>query len=201
MKTSIKTLVATGLIAVAISSSSVVLANTGKESKTVETVSANMVKIASIKRIVVSGDVEVTISQSPKSGVLYTNDGGRMVTVKKIGNAVYIDAKKGVQGARVTVYVDDIYRIEASQNAVVRSDSKLNLKYLQVYLKDNAILDLNANTENLLTVMENSSKLNLSGATDFHTITMDKSARVSIDKFTAKNTDMTRSDVYVSSRS
>jgi len=200
MKT-LNSLLAISLITLTITSSTVVLANNpdqSDKSKNVETVSASKVSIASIKRIVVTGDVEVTLSQSPKSKVLYTNDGANAINLRKIGNVLYIDGK-GSQGAKVTVYVDDIYRIDAAQNAVVHSNNTLHLKYLQVYLKDNAYLDLNAKTESLLTVMENASQLNLKGTTDFHTVTMDKTSRIMVDGFKSKETDR-RSDVYVASR-
>ena len=200
MKTSIKTLIATGLIAVSISSSSVVFANNNSaETKKPETISANKISLTTIKRLVVTGDVEVTLSQSPKSNTLCTSDDSNFVTFRKIGNALYVDAKKGTHNSKVTIYVDDIYRIDASQDAVILSDNKLNLKYLQVYLKDNAYLDLNANTEQLYTVMQSSSRLNLKGHTNAHTITMDKASRVSLEKFTSKNTERL-SDVYVGSR-
>jgi len=196
MKTSIKTIFAAGLMALALSSSTV-YAN-GPEAP--QTSSASTISIASIKKLVITGNVEVTISQQPKSKRICTNEGNTDVLVKKVGNALYISSKNDTQGAKVTVYVDDIYRIEASENAVVQTAGILNLKYLQVFLKDNASLDLNAKTESLYTVMKNTSALNLKGATDFHIITMEKLSRITLDKFAAKKTDMSASDVYVAAR-
>lgn len=196
MKTSIKSLIATGCIALAISTSTVYANGVSK----IETVAATNVNVSAIKRIIISGNVEVTISQSPKSKVLYTNDGGTDVSVKKIGNALYVDTKSYVQGAKITVYVDDIYRIDAAGNAFVQTKDALSLKYLQVYVKDNAKVDLNSKTENLYTSIKNSSELNLKGSTDLYNIEMDKTARITLDKFNSKKTNMINSDVYVASR-
>jgi len=196
MKTSIKSLIATGCIALAISTSAVYANGLSK----IETVAASTINVSAIKRIIISGNVEVTISQAPKSKVLYTNDGGTDVSVKKIGNALYVDAKSYVQGAKITVYIDDIYRIDAAGNAFVQTKDTLSLKYLQVYVKDNAKVDLNSKTENLYTSIKNASELNLKGSTDLYNIEMDKTARITLDKFNSKKTNMISSDVYVASR-
>lgn len=197
MKTSIKTLFATGLIALAISSSTVYANDVVKPSKK-ET--ANALNVTAIKRLVITGNVEVIISQQPKSKALYSNEGTADVTIKKVGNALFVSSKNDSQAAKITVFVDDIYRIEASDNAVVSTKGTLNLQYLQVFLKDKAYLDLNAKTESLYTVMSNTSELILKGATEAHTISMDKLSRLTIDKFSAKKTDMSASDVYVAAR-
>jgi hypothetical protein len=171
MKTSIKTLFATGLIALALSSSTVYANNVAEPLKKE---AASAINVAAIKRLVITGNVEVTISQQPKSRVLYSNEGTADVTVKKIGNALYVSSKNDSQPGKITVYVDDIYRIEASDNAVVLTKGILNVQYLQVFLKDKAYLDLNAKTESLYTVMKSTSELILKGATEAHTISMDR---------------------------
>ncbi|TKC10756.1 hypothetical protein FA048_11330 [Pedobacter polaris] len=196
MKTSIKTLFATGLIALALSTSTVYANNVVSGT----TISASAVNIASVKKLVISGNVEVTISQDPRAKVLYTNDGTGNVSVKKVGSSVYIDSKNNAHDAKITIYVDDIYRIEASDNATVFTNSELTLKYLQVFLKDSAKLELNSKTENLYTSIKNTSKLTLKGATDLYKIDMDKSSRIALEKFNSKKTDMTSCDVYVASR-
>ncbi len=195
MKTSIKTLVATSLMALAISTSTV-YAHTSVN----PTVLASDVKVGSIKKLVISGNVEVTISQAPNSKVLFTNEGSADVSVKKVGNSLYVSAKTYAQGAKITIFVDDIYRIEASGNAVVQTKDVLKLTYLQVFLKDNAKVELNSKTASLYTVIANTSELTLKGATDFYTIQMDRSSKITLDKFVSKKTDMSASDVYVAAR-
>jgi hypothetical protein len=196
MKTSIKTIFATGLIALAtISSATVYAVNPISETS----ISASAVKISSINKLKISGNVEVTIIQNSKSNVLYTNEGNEDVSVKKVGSSIYVSSKNKNQAGKITIYVDDIYRIEASDNASVLANDLLTLKYLQVYLSDNAYVQLNAKTENLYTTITGSSKLDLKGSTDSYTIDMDKSSKISLNRFQSKQTDM-KSLVYVASR-
>lgn len=197
MKTSIKTLIATGIIALAVSSSTVYAA-TGSTNPIYH--SAKAIPVVAIKKLTISGNIEVTISQQPKSKAFYHNEGTAEVIFKKVGNQLIISPKNDNETAKITVFIDDIYRIEASGNAVIRTKEEITLKYLQVFLKDNAYLDLDAKTESLYTVMQNTSTLQLKGATDFHTISMDRLARVTLDRFTAKKTDMSASDVYIAAR-
>ncbi|MBB2145337.1 hypothetical protein GM921_07575 [Pedobacter sp. LMG 31464] len=196
MKTSIKTLCATGLIALATISSASVYANTPVNETSI---SASAVKISSINKLKVSGNVEVTIVQNSKSNVLFTNEGNEDVLVKKIGNSICVSSKNKNQTGKITLYVDDIYRIEASENASILTNNALTFKYLQVFLSDNAYVQLNAKTENLYTTITGSSKLDLKGSTDSYTIDMDKSSRISLNRFQSKKTEM-KSTVYVASR-
>ncbi|RZK53466.1 MAG: hypothetical protein EOO87_12855 [Pedobacter sp.] len=191
MKTSIKTLFATGLIALA-TTTSAVYANTNNTS-----ISASAVKISSVKKLVISGNVEVTISQDANAKALYANEGNENVLVTKLGGTIYVNSKNN---AKITLYVDDIYRIEASENAIVKNESVLSLTYLQVFLKGNARAELNTTTEDLFTSIKNKSNLTLSGNTEKYKIEMDNSSRIALDQFKSKNTDATASDVYVSSR-
>lgn len=195
MKTSIKTFCATGLIALAISTSTVYATTTEN------TVSASSVNISSIKKLIVSGNVEVTVSQNPKSKVLYSNDGTGNVAVKKVGNALYISTGNNTKDAKITVYVDDIYRIDASENAIVQTDKVLNLKYLQVFIDDNAQVILNSKTEDLYTNIKNTSKLVLNGSTGLYVVDMDKSSRIGVEKFKTDATKIESANAYIESRS
>ncbi|MFA6277077.1 MAG: DUF2807 domain-containing protein [Pedobacter sp.] len=196
MKTSIKTIFATGLIALAtISSATVYAVNPVNETS----ISASAVKISSINKLKISGNVEVTIIQNSKSNVLYTNEGNEDVLVKKAGSSIFVSSKNKNQAGKITIYVDDIYRIEASENASVLANNTLTLKYLQVYISGNAYVKLNAKTENLYTTITGSSKLDLKGSTNLYTINMDKSSKISLNRFQSKQTDM-QSSVYVASR-
>lgn len=196
MKTSIKTLFATGLIALAISTSAY-----ASEDLKITTVSATAIAPSSIKKLIVSGNVEVTLSQNPKSKVLYTDNGSDEVTVKKVGTSLFISSDKDATDAKITLYVDDIYRIFASENALVRTDDTLVLKNLQLYLSDAAQVELNAKTENLYTSIKNTSKLVLNGSTDLYSVDMDKTSRIGIEKFKSQKTEIISESAYVASRS
>lgn len=196
MKTSIKTLFATGLIALAISTSAY-----ASDDVKVNTVSAAAVTPASIKKLIVNGNVEVTLKQNAKSKVLFTNEGSDEVTVKKVGNSLFISSEKDAKDAKITLYVDDIYRIFAAENAVVRTEETLVLKHLQLYLNDAAQVDLNAKTENLYTNIKNNSKLVLNGSTDLYSVDMDKTSRIGVEKFKSQKTEIISESAYVASRS
>jgi len=49
------------------------------------------------------------------------------------------------------------------------------------------------------TTIRDASELTLKGSTGLHTVDMDKSSKISLDRFKSKNTNML-SDVYVASR-
>lgn len=191
MKTSIKTLFATGLIALAISTTGAYAS-----SPSLKRISATAVDIASIQKVIVTGNVSVTIIQAPKSKVLYQNENNVPVTVKKNNNSITIDASKATNTAEITVYIDDIYRIDASGNAMVQTKGDVSLKNLQVFVKDHAKVEVNAQTENLYTVIKDAAELKLQGHSDSHVLTMDKLSKVTLENFSAAKTEKNNTDVY-----
>lgn len=193
MKTSIKPLLASGLLAIVLSTSTVYASDIVK-SRVSKTVAAENVDVAAIKKIMISGNVEVTLVQTTKAKVLYTNDSDVDVSVKKEDDALYIHSKNN-QTAKITVYVTDIYRVSASDNAIVKTKDALNLKFLQVFSSDNAKVAINAKTEGIYTVVKGNSELKLTGYSDFHTSIMDKSSKITLEEFSALKTDMSNSSL------
>ena len=155
MKTQIKTLFATGLIAVAMSTSTV-YANVSTAK-----IPSSAVNITAIQKIIVTGNVNVTIVQAPKSKVLYQKENNADVTVKKNNNSITIDGGNASTAAEVTIYVDDIYRIDASGNAMVQTKGDFAVRNLQVFVKDHAKVEVNAQTESLYTVIKDTAELRL----------------------------------------
>lgn len=192
MKTQIKTLFATGLIALAISSSTV-YAN-GSASKTL---SASAVDIASIQKIIVTGNVNVTIVQAPKSKVLYQNENNTRVSVTKNNSSITIDGGNATNTAEITVYVDNIYRIDASGNAMVQTKGDFTVKNLQVFVKDHAKVEVNAQTESLYTVIKDTAELRLQGHANSHVLTMDKLSKITLENFSASKTEKNNTDTTV----
>jgi hypothetical protein len=191
MKTSIKSIVATSLMTLAISISSA-YATTVPAPKLMSTYS---VDLASIKKIVVSGNVYVNIVQASKSKVLYENENNVDVVVKKINNSLVIKGNDASKTAEITVYVDDIYRIDASGDAMVSTKGSLSLKNLQVFVKDNAKVDIDVKTESLYTVIKDSAELKLQGHTESHVLTMDKLSKLTLANFNATKTEKSNSQV------
>jgi hypothetical protein len=191
MRTSIKSIAITGLLTLAVSFSNV-YANGGSAPKSV---SALQVDITSIKKIIVSGNVSVNIVQAPKSKVLYQNENSAVVSVKKVNNSLIINGNNTSNTAEITVFVDDIYRIDASGNAMVNTKGSLELKNLQVFVKDNAKVEVNAKTESLYTVIHDNGELKLQGHTDTHLLTMDKLSKVTLANFSATKTEKNNSEL------
>lgn len=154
-----------------------------------KTISASTADVSSIKKVIISGNVEVTLVQSPKSKTLYKNDNNAYVQVKQVGNSLVVGTKNSTETAKITVYVDQIYRVDASGNAVVQASDALNLEYLQIFLKDNAKADINSTTLGLYTSLIGSSELKLQGTTGNHVIAMDALSKITMEKFSATKTE------------
>ncbi|RZL26086.1 MAG: hypothetical protein EOO96_22755 [Pedobacter sp.] len=192
MKTSIKTLIATSLTAIVLTSSIFAAdANAGEKKPTTSVNAAS-----NYKRIVIKGNVEVTLIQGAKEGVSYTDDNTGKAKIMQEGNILKISSSDK-DLVKITVYVADIFRIDASDNAVVKTNGKIRTKYLQVFLRGNAQAEINSTTEGLYTVIEDYSDLKLSGATDNHTIVMGKTPKLTIDRFAALKTNMSSGEASI----
>ncbi|RZK21245.1 MAG: hypothetical protein EOO86_01665 [Pedobacter sp.] len=184
MKTSIKTLIASSLTAIVLSTA---VFSTGISAA--ETTPVKISTVGNIKRVSVKGNVEVTLIQRSTPGVNYTEDNIGIVKIMQDGDNLKISsADKGL--TKVIVYVNDIFRIEAADNAIVKTEGKLTTKYLQIFLKGNAHADINTSTEGLYTVIKDNADLKLSGSTDYHTLVMGKTQKLTIDKFAALKTNI-----------
>ncbi|WP_412468170.1 GIN domain-containing protein [Pedobacter sp. KLB.chiD] len=184
MKTTIKTLLTTSLTAIVLSSA-VFTTNVSAKEKEPD---AN-IKLSDFKRISVKGNVELTIIQQGTPGIAYNEDNEGTAKVMQNGYDLKITSTS-TEKAKLTVYVTDFYRIEASENAIIRTEGKLNTKYFQIFLKGNAHADINTISEGLYTVISDHADLKLSGSTDIHTLIMGKSQKLTIDKFAALKTDI-----------
>jgi len=185
MKTSIKTLIATSLTTIILTSAIFATSAIATEKKP-ETAS---VLATPFKKVVVKGNVEITLVQRQNEGVAYTDENTGKAKITQEGNVLRItSADKEV--TRLVVYVNDIYRIEAGENAVVKTNGKIKSKYLQIFLSGNAQADINSATEGLYTVISGNSDLKLSGSTDNHTLIMGKTPKITIDRFAALKTNI-----------
>lgn len=184
MKTTIKTLLTTSLIVFALTSA----LSTTKVSAIEKDPNA-MIKIQAFKTISVNGNVEVTIIQRDHAGISYCDDNMGVVKVTQNGYHLKVTSTSA-EKAKLTVYVNDFYRIEATGNAIVKTEGKLTTKYLQIFLKGNASAEINTSSESLYTVISDHADLKLSGSTDQHTLVMGKSPKLTIDKFAALKTNI-----------
>eukprot|EP01012_Entosiphon_sulcatum_P007309 TRINITY_DN13680_c0_g2_i1.p1 TRINITY_DN13680_c0_g2~~TRINITY_DN13680_c0_g2_i1.p1 ORF type:complete len:212 (+),score=29.26 TRINITY_DN13680_c0_g2_i1:35-637(+) len=184
MKTSIKTLIATSLTAIVLSSAVFTTSVSATEKEPV-----TLAKIKAFKRISVNGNVELTIIQNNNPSVAYTDDNNGTAKIIQDGDNLKITSTS-VEKTKLIIYVNDIYRIEALENAVVKTEGKLRTKYLQIFLKGNAHAEINTSTEGLYTVIADNADLKLSGSTDNHTLVMGNSQKLTIDRFAALKTNI-----------
>jgi len=189
MKTSIKTLIATSLTAIVLSTAAFSTSVSASEVHPL-TISA----LGSFKKVSVKGNVEVILIQRANNGVAYAEDNAGTVKIMHDGDVLRITSTDRTT-AKVIVYLTDIYRIEAAENAVVKTEGKLNSKYLQIFLKGNAHAEINTTTEGLYTVIQDNADLKLSGSTDNHTLVMGNTQKLTIDKFAALKTNISSIEI------
>ncbi|WP_231460155.1 GIN domain-containing protein [Pedobacter sp. Leaf132] len=185
MKTSIKTLFATSLTVITLTTSVFSTSLMANEKKPVTTVSAP----SNFKRISVQGNVEIKIVQRKSEAVTYAEDNLGKAKITQEGDLLKITSSDK-EVSKITVYVADIYRIEAADNAVVKTEGKIKAKFLQVFLKGNAHAVINSSTEGLYTVIKDDADLKLSGATDNHTVIMGDTQKLTMDRFAALKTNI-----------
>ncbi|WP_316806630.1 GIN domain-containing protein [Pedobacter agri] len=184
MKTSIKTLITSSLAAIILSTAVFSSAVSATEIAPVK-----ISKTGNFKRISVKGNVEVTLIQRSTTGVNYAEDNAGTAKIMQDGDNLKISSPNKSL-TKVVVYVNDIFRIEASENAVVKTEGKITSKYLQIFLKGNAHAEINTSTEGLYTVINDNADLKLSGSTDNHTLVMGNTQKLTIDKFAALRTNI-----------
>ncbi|UKT65111.1 GIN domain-containing protein [Pedobacter mucosus] len=195
MKNSIQNLIASSLTAIVLTST---LFTTS-----VSAVESSKIKVAapvSVKRVYVKGNVEITLIQRVTEGVTYSDDNTGNAKIVQDGDILRISSTdKNV--AKLVVYVKDIYRIEASENAVIKTNGKISIKFLQVFLNGNAHADLNTSTEGLYTIIKDNAELKLSGSTDNHSLVMGKTSKLTIERFAALKTNISATETAIETNS
>jgi len=181
MKFNIKKLTLTAIACILLSNTATFTANATEE-KPVKTY-----KILPFRKIRINGNVEVTLVQKPALGISYTDDNEGSVKVIQQGEVLNITGSS-TTSAKLLVYVNDLYRIEADDDAKVKTDGILSTKYLQIILKGNAYADIYSKSEELYTSIGDKSALRLRGKTDAHFLYMDRAPNLTLDQFAALRT-------------
>lgn len=175
MKTLTKTLFATVFAAILLTSSSIATLAAGK---------IELVKPAKgFKKIWVSGNVKIILTQSEKEGVFVDEDfNAEKTSVLSKGETLYVNSFERQQ-VIIRVSMKDLLRIQAAGMAVVVTDNNFNLKCLQVILSQSAVAKVNAVTGSLYTNISDDAKLRMSGTTDQHTLIASNPKNVRFDNF------------------
>jgi hypothetical protein len=194
MKIFAKTMFASALSAVLLTSTAMtsLAANAKIESPSTDS-------LVTFNKILISGNVIVVIKQGTKERITVDEAYDRSrTTIKRKGYTLMISSSE-YEPVTITVSVKDLQRIDAGDNAVIRTEGKIAVKYLQVFLKDAASAVVKANTESLYTYIKGNADLKLSGATGDHTVLKDRVSRLNIEGLAAlkSTTDSIRTENIV----
>lgn len=135
-------------------------------------------------RISVIGNVEILLIQGNHSSVAYSEDNTGKVRITEQSGKLSIEGYNA-NTAKLTIYVNDLFRIQVSKDAVVKTQGNLKVKYLQLFLKDNSSAQIKSQTDGLYTVIEDKANLELSGSTTEHALVMGNTPKLTMDKFAA----------------
>ena len=191
MKFSIKNLFATALTLVVLTGSA--FASTTNPSNNVTI----LTQVKNINKIIVSGNVEVLLIQAPVESVkVYDSYYAKNTLVQQKDGELRISSFEQ-QTLTVAVYVRELSSIELADNSTVKTYGKVNFLSLDVILKGSAKADIDANTFNLTTTVNDNASLELSGSTAEHYATLSSQAKMNMDQFTAENASVSSiSPVY-----
>jgi len=141
-----------------------------------------------IKKVIVTGNTTVLLVQNTKEYVTVDAVDLDKVSLKQVGNTLTINSSES-NPVTVTVYVKDLYRIDAADKASVKTSGNFNLTNLQIMLKDEAKARVKATTASLYTVIDGHAKLELIGTSAHHISKMAGIATIDTDKFAALKTE------------
>jgi len=144
-------------------------------------------RLQAFNRITVSGKVEITLVQDNEPEIYYEDE--NMGRVKVIQNGYILNISSvGKEVARLRLHVRDLWRIIATEDAVIKTEGELRGEYLQLFLKDNARLSVNSRTRGLFTMVEDGASLKLSGFTQEHFLRSAETSKLVLDQFFAVQT-------------
>ena len=145
-------------------------------------------------RITITGNVTVILSQGSKETVTADGDFNRTnMSVMRKGYTLMINS---TDAERVTIYVSvkELQRIDASNDVIVKTTGKINAQHLQVFLKDQASAEVNANTESLYSYIRGNANLRLSGSTQNHIVLKDGISKLTLEDFVALKSTVESTD-------
>lgn len=145
-----------------------------------------------IKKVIVKGNTLVKLVHSQTESVAMDQLDLDKVTVKQIGNTLTISSTT-TSPVLVFVYVKDIYRIDAADQANVSTSGKFEMANLQIMLKDEATARIKADTKSLYTVISDRAELKLIGNTDKHISKITGWAKIDTAKFAAVDSEVVKS--------
>lgn len=183
MKTSVKTLFASALTVIVLSTSAFtsVAANQSENFSELSTT-------IDFNKVVITGNVNVELIQSEKQRVvIYEAYNKNLTTVTQKGDKLFINSKED-EPIHITVYVKDLQRIDASNRVSVITRGRLASNVLQVFLQDNAKAYVSGDIGSLYTLVKDRSELKLKGTSKDHVSVKSKVAKLNTVQFASLKT-------------
>jgi hypothetical protein len=148
----------------------------------------NLGSVKDIKKIVVSGNVNLLLVQDSKESVkVYDKYYSKNARVQQQGGTLRISSFAD-RPLSIVVFVKELSAIEANNQSKVRTEGCFQLLNLDVKLKDNATAAIKAKTVSLFTSVKGASTLRIAGTTDQHAIEMCDLGSLTMDQFAANET-------------
>ena len=188
MKTLTKTLFAAALTAVVLTSSAMTTFAT-------EQVATELVapSVEGFNKIWVSGNVKIVLTQGDKPSVIGTsNYDSTKTSVQSKGQTLYINSMESGQ-VTINITVKDLQRVEAYGQSVVVTSNNFDVKYLQLFLNQNATAKIKTTVGGLYTVVKDNAVLKLNGTADKSTMVASNIKNVKLGDFASL-----KSESYVS---
>lgn len=185
MKTSIKTLIAL------LMGCSILVNVESAQAATVKTYMTSLSAVKNINKIIVSGNVKLTLVQDAKESVkVYDNYYGKNALVQMQDGVLRISSFEK-ETLAVVVHVNNLSAVEAFNSSSIKTAGKFQLVNLDVTLHDQASADVTANTVSLYTSVTDQASLKLCGTADNHTVLLGDLAKLAMTGFSAQDTALT----------
>lgn len=190
MKTLTKTLFASALTAIVLTSSAFTSLAVHADKKPVA-----VVVPVTYNKIQVHGNVNVILVQNNKEGVLVDdNFDAAKTTIQQKGYTLIISSTE-INPVTVKISVKDLQRIDVSGISSVKTKGDFKLDYLQVFVSNSATADIKASISSLYTVIKDAADLKLSGSANEHTFLADNTASADLKDFVCRKENLTNESI------
>lgn len=184
MKTLVKSLIALAFTGIILSGT----AFTSNAAEIEKNVMVSPVPLSDFNMIVLKGNVRVTLIQTSQHKIVADNEiDAAKTSFQQKGHTLYICSNQA-EPLEITVYVNDLRRIDATNGAKVTTRGQFNLDVLQVFLKDDATAKVTGKIKSLYTVTEDYSRLKLIGSAEEHILVRNQLSQLDTEKFAAVKT-------------
>ena len=188
MKTLTKTLFAAALTAVVLTSSA--MTTFAAEPIKTETTSS----LSTINKIWVSGNVKIVLTQGDKQNIVGTDNYDSVQTsVIGKGQTLYINSMASGQ-VTINITLKDLQRVEAYGQAVVVTSNNFDVKYLQLFVNQNATAKIKTTAGSLYTVVTDNAVLKLNGTADQSTMIASNSKNLKVTGFASLKSEQFASE-------